>query len=66
MGARYRVSGVLHHLSIAQGSLAEVETQLELSGRLTYIQPDQLRSILAEASALGKQLYSLRNGLKRR
>ncbi len=53
----------LHHLSIAQASLAELETQLEIATRLEYISRDQLEKISNEASALGRQLYSLRNAL---
>ncbi len=53
----------LHHLSMAQASLAELETQLEIARRLEYLSRDQLEKTLNEASALGKQLYSLRNAL---
>jgi four helix bundle protein len=55
----------LHHLSIAQGSLAELETQLELAARLRYILPEQLEQILQRITSLGKQLYALRNSLIR-
>src|SRR4051795_4105804 len=30
----------LRHISIAQGSLSELQTQIELSGRLLYLTPD--------------------------
>lgn len=33
----------LHHISIAQASLAEVETQVELATRLEYVQPSELQ-----------------------
>jgi four helix bundle protein len=55
----------LHHLSIAQGSLAELETQLEIAARLRYILPEQLEQILQRITALGKQLYALGNSLIR-
>jgi four helix bundle protein len=32
----------LHHLSIAYGSLAEVETHAQIAGRLSYINEDQI------------------------
>jgi four helix bundle protein len=56
----------LHHLSIAQASLAELETQLEIATRLKYILPEQFEQILQRTVSLGKQLYALRNSLMRR
>lgn len=56
----------LHHLSIAQASLAEVETQIEIAFRLRYCAQDQLDRILTHSSSLGKQLYALRNSLQSR
>lgn len=56
----------LHFLSIAQGSLSELETQLEIAARLSYISPSDLAKIRASTSGLGKQLYALRNALRRR
>lgn len=53
----------LHHLSIAQASLAEVETQIEISFRLKYCDKEVLDKILTLSTSLGKQLYSLRNAL---
>jgi four helix bundle protein len=38
----------LHHVSVAQASLAEVETQLEVAMRLRYIDRGQLQPIQAE------------------
>lgn len=60
---REHLKEYLHHLSMAQASLAELETQLEIGLRLKYILPNELRELLSEASSLGKQLYSLRNAL---
>jgi four helix bundle protein len=53
----------LHHLSIAQASLAELETQLEIAARLKYLPPEQLEQVLQRVVSLGKQLYALRNAL---
>ena len=53
----------LHHLSMAQASLAELETQLEIAARLKYLSQEQLEQILQRVTALGKQLYALRNAL---
>ena len=62
---REHIKEYLHHLSMAQASLAEVETQLEIAARLKYLRPSQLAELLPEISSLGKQLYALRNSLLR-
>lgn len=62
---REHLKEYLHHLSMAQASLAEVETQLEIGVRLDYISRSQLSNVLDEISGLGKQLYALRNALNR-
>jgi len=49
---------------MAQASLAELETQLEIAVRLKYLLPNQLKPMLVEVSSLGKQLYALRNALQ--
>lgn len=56
----------LNHLSMAQASLAELETQLEIARRLEYVSSETLKPILDEVSALGRQLYALRNALQKR
>jgi four helix bundle protein len=53
----------LHHLSMAQASLAELETQLEIAARLKYLLPEQLEQMLQRVMSLGKQLYALQNSL---
>jgi four helix bundle protein len=63
---REHLKEYLHHLSMAQASLAEVETQLEIGVRLKYINRNQLSRLLDEIGGLGKQLYALRNALTRR
>ncbi len=53
----------LHHLSMAQASLAELETQLEIAARLKYLSSEQLSQALEQTASLGRQLYALRNAL---
>ena len=60
---REHIKEYLHHLSMAQASLAEVETQLEIAARLKYIPRAQHSELLTEIASLGKQLYALRNAL---
>ena len=55
----------LHHLSMAQASLAELETQLEIAVRLNYLPTTEFGPILERVVSLGKQLYALRNALLR-
>ena len=54
----------LRYLSIAQASLAEVQTQIEIAFRLKYCTQAELDKILIHSTALAKQLYSLRNALQ--
>jgi four helix bundle protein len=53
----------LQHLSIARGSLAELQTQLEIALRLKYSSADDLGQLITQTDSLGKQLYMLRNAL---
>jgi four helix bundle protein len=63
--ARESTKEYLQHLSIAQASLAELETQLEIARRLKYISEDEVTELFAKMSALGRQLFALRNALIR-
>jgi four helix bundle protein len=56
----------LNHLSIAQASLAEVETQLEIAVRLRYLSLQQVDSAVTDIQTLGRQLHALRNALEAR
>jgi len=53
----------MHHLSIAQGSLAELQTQLEIACRLLYLSHEQMAQVMDQTSKLARQLHSLRNAL---
>src|SRR5262245_298514 len=54
----------LQFLSIAQGSLKELETQIILSERLSYATPAQASRLLSETEAIGKMLGSLIRSLR--
>ncbi|HLH20729.1 MAG TPA: four helix bundle protein [Bryobacteraceae bacterium] len=56
----------IQHLSVAQGSLAEVDTQLELAGRLGYLDTADLAPLQSQCLILGKQLHQLRDALLKR
>ncbi|MGI8476217.1 MAG: four helix bundle protein [Thermomicrobiales bacterium] len=55
----------IRHVSIARGSLAEVDTQLEIAFRLGYCAADNLERLRSVASPLGRQLIALRSALLR-
>ena len=63
--AREHTGEYLNHLSIAQGSLAELETQVELAWRLAYIDETEYKRLNIQAASVGKQLYALRNSLQK-
>jgi four helix bundle protein len=54
----------LHFVSIAIGSLAEIDTHLEVAKRLNYSQPNQLDELAKNGIQLTRMLYSLRNALR--
>jgi four helix bundle protein len=60
--ARSSPAELVHFLSIACGSLAELETQLELAVRLGYMQP--CANSVAQASRVGMLLRTLRKSRK--
>jgi four helix bundle protein len=61
--ARESTKEYLQHLSIAQASLAELETQLEIAKLLSYISEADANYLLESIAALGRQLFALRNAL---
>lgn len=48
-----------HFLRIARGSLAELETQLELAQRIGYLPQSQYNDLTTELTIIGKQLTNL-------
>ena len=72
--AVYRISGGfpkpelygLTSVLMAQASLAEAETQLEIATRLGYLGARDLSTILQETGILGKQLHALRDALTKK
>jgi four helix bundle protein len=53
----------LHHVAMAHGSLAELQTQLELALRLGYVEHTTGDALIDSATALSKQLSALRTAL---
>jgi four helix bundle protein len=52
-----------HCLSIAQGSLSELETQIEIAARLSYITSEQKTRCLEMAAETGRIMNGLLNSL---
>ena len=46
----------LHHISMAMGSLAELETQIEIAGRLVYLSSAQVAQSMVQTNNLTRQL----------
>ncbi len=49
----------LHHLSMARGSLCEVETQLIIAGRLKFITKDDAVPAWELTQSVGKMLFAM-------
>jgi four helix bundle protein len=60
-GGRYR-----HHVRIALGSLAELDTQLEAVRRLEYLSEEALRLFAEHLAQTGRLLHGLDRSLRRR
>ena len=54
----------LHHIRIAIGSEAELETQIELALRRSYISSDLARAILDDAARVRRMLHGMHRALK--
>lgn len=57
--ARRSAAGLLYFLKIAQGSIAELQTQIEIAQRLQYIEQSQIKSIGQKTDSISKMLYVL-------
>jgi four helix bundle protein len=62
--ARDSTKEFLRHVSIAMGSLAELETQLLLARRLGFASPQVIDSMCEIADELGRMLRGLQKSLK--
>jgi four helix bundle protein len=63
---RQHLGDYIHHLSIANGSLKELETHLLIAGRLSYLENSELPPILELTDEIEKMLNSLMEKLKER
>jgi four helix bundle protein len=63
---REHLGDYLYHLSIANGSLMEVETQVLIAGRMTYLRKEDEVRLLSQAGEVSKMLSGLTRALKKR
>jgi four helix bundle protein len=56
----------LNHLSVAHGSAREVETHAMIAGRLEFLEPSAVPTILASAAEVGRLVTALGNAVGRR
>lgn len=66
-GAARRTTGeFIQFVGVAQGSLAEAETQLFLAQRLGYLPPTDAKALLNGSDEISRMLAALSNALARR
>ncbi len=61
---REHLGDYLHHLSVANGSLLELETHFLIANRLSYLSAGDLETILARTAEVGRMLAGLVRALK--
>lgn len=61
---RYSVGSYRNHLSIAAGSLREVETHLEAAVRLQILTADEIQPAIEVSDHVGRLLWGLRKAMK--
>jgi four helix bundle protein len=54
----------IQYLSIAYGSLAELETHLQIAQRLNYIDMEKLNQLLEKTAEIGRMINGLRRSLQ--
>jgi four helix bundle protein len=60
---RKSTGAYLNHLSIASGSLAELETQAHIALRLNHVKHEHVEPSLTQADEVGRMLSGLRSSL---
>ena len=64
--ARHYTTEYLRYLSIAYGSLAELETHILIAQRLNYLDTSQCNILLDITSEVGRMINGLRSSLKKK
>lgn len=61
---RDHLGDYLHHLSVANGSLMELETHLLLCARLSYVPANEVEGVLEKTGEVSRMLSGLIRSLK--
>ena len=61
---RKSTKSFLYLLSLANGSLMEVETQIQIAQRLGYVREDTVTALLAKTGEIGRMLNGLQSSLE--
>lgn len=61
---RYSTKEFIKHLSIAYGSLMEVETQVMIAQSLNFVSIDKMNSLLEKAAEVGRLINGLTRSLR--
>ena len=61
---REHLGNYLHHLSMANGSLMELETHFLLAGRLGYLKVEPMNQLLEQTAEVGRMPAGLIRSLK--
>jgi four helix bundle protein len=64
--SRYHTKDFLYHLSVASGSLAELETHIEIARRVNYFKAEDADRLLATCASIGRMIGSLQNSLQKK
>lgn len=64
--ARHGNAEMLQFLNVAAGSLAEMETFLEITPRLSYLRPEQAAALGSTAAEVGRMLHGLISSVRSR
>ena len=56
----------LRHLSIAYGSLAELETHIQIAERLNYMNHNETSQVLNRTAEIGRMLNGLRKSIEKK
>ncbi len=63
---RHHLGDYLHHLSVANGSLKELETHLLIAQRLSFLSESDIEPALALAGEVGRMLRGLAIALRKK
>jgi four helix bundle protein len=63
---RHHLGDYLHHVSMANGSLKELETHFLIAARLDYLSEERCEQVLKLTDEIGRMLAALTRGLRKR